>query len=62
MIAAQLGREEVVELLLKKGHIVRAEKKTNNFGCEGRGKKTNNFWLGFREIQKKTNNFWLEMP
>ena len=43
MIAAQLGREEVAELLLKKGQILTVEKKTNNFGCQGRGKKTNSF-------------------
>ena len=44
MIAAQLGREEVAELLLNKRASTDGGEKT---------KKTNKFWWGFREIQEK---------
>ena len=53
MVAAQLGREEVAELLLKKGQIPTAGKENKQFWLAKGGKKTNNFRLGFREIQQE---------
>ena len=48
MIAAQLGREEVAELLLKKGQILTVEKKNEQFWLSGEGKENEQFLL--REI------------
>ena len=53
MIAAQLGREAVAELLLKKGQIPTAGKENKQFWLPKGGKKTNNFWLGFRKIEQE---------
>ena len=53
MIVAQLGREAVAELLLKKGQIPTAGKENKQFWLPKGGKKTNNFWLGSREIHQE---------